>query len=155
MTIANQANYTTETTLRVRYQETDQMGVVYYANYLVWFEVGRSDFIRNQGYSYQLFEERGLLLPVVEVQCKYLAPARYDEEIVVLTRLAEFSGGKMVFEYRIMRAEDRKLLVTGMSKHLWVNKEMKRVNIKHLYPEVFDKLAALCPKEKDGSRCSG
>lgn len=155
MTLTNQANYTTETTLRVRYQETDQMGVVYHANYLVWFEVGRSDFIRKLGYSYQLFEERGLLLPVVEINCKYLAPARYDEEIVVITQLAEVSGGKVVFEYQVVRSSDRKLLVTGTSKHLWVNKEMKRVNVKRLFPEVIDKLAAVCAKKEDETRCSG
>ncbi len=155
MTLTNQANYIIETTLRVRYQETDQMGVVYHANYLVWFEVGRSDFIRKQGYSYQLFEEQGLLLPVVEINCKYIAPARYDEEIAVLTQLAEVTGSKMVFAYEVVRESDRKLLVKGTSKHLWVNKEMKRVNLKRLFPEVFDRLTAICAKKEDETQCSG
>ncbi|MFC4544749.1 acyl-CoA thioesterase [Paenactinomyces guangxiensis] len=155
MTTTNHTNYTTETHLRVRYQETDQMGVVYHTNYLVWFEVGRSDFIREQGYSYQELEEKGILLPVVEINCKYLSPARYDQEVVVTTRLADFSGGKIIFEYEARKKEDNQLLVTGVTKHLWVNKEMKWVNIKRLFPDLFAKLNAVCTKKEAETHCSG
>jgi acyl-CoA thioester hydrolase len=132
--------------IRVRYQETDQMGVVYHANYLVWFEVGRSTFIREQGYSYQQFEQMGLLLPVVEAHAVYRAPARYDEEITVVTRIAELGSSKIVFEYEVIREADGRLLATGYTKHVWVNKEMKRVNIAQQMPELYEKLLSLQKK---------
>jgi acyl-CoA thioester hydrolase len=138
----------TESVLRVRYQETDQMGVVYHSNYLVWFEVGRTDWIRQFGWSYREFEERGLLLPVVEVQCKYIRPARYDDEVVVRTELDSFSGGKLVFRYEVVRKEDEQLLVTGRSVHLWVNREMKRTNIKRAFPELYELLGRICPQKE-------
>ncbi|TCS96748.1 acyl-CoA thioesterase [Hazenella coriacea] len=131
-----------ETTLRVRYQETDQMGVVYHSNYLIWFEVGRNGFIRQQGYSYQDFENKGLLLPVVEAQCKYRSPAKYDEEVLVRTKLSELSGSKMYFEYEVVRNNDQTLLATGLTKHLWVSKEMKRTNMKKYFPELYERLAS-------------
>lgn len=155
MVVTQSLQVYTETSLRVRYQETDQMGVVYHANYLVWFEVGRSDFIRNQGYSYQQFENLGLLLPVVEINCKYFAPARYDDEVTVRTKLADFSGGKMIFEYEVVRKADQERLVTGVSKHLWVNTEMKRVNVKRILPELYEHLTALCDNKGDVDTCSG
>lgn len=132
-----------ETTLRVRYQETDQMGVVYHSNYIVWFEVGRNDFIRQLNHSYQDFEDVGLLLPVVEVQCKYRSPAKYDEEVIIRTKLSEFSGSKMYFEYEVVRKADRTLLATGLSKHLWVTREMKRTNIKKYFPDLYEQLVSM------------
>ena len=75
--------------LRVRYQETDQMGVVYYANYLTWFEIGRTEFVRHFGTTYREIEAKGLLLPVVDAECSYLSPARYDDRVAVCTTIAE------------------------------------------------------------------
>ncbi|WP_124726927.1 acyl-CoA thioesterase [Staphylospora marina] len=129
-----------ESHLRVRYQETDQMGVVYHSNYLIWFEVGRTDWIRQFGHSYREFEEKGLLLPVVEVYCKYIRPARYDDEVIVRTRLGEFGGSKLEFRYEVNRKQDGQLLVTGRSVHLWVDKNMKRTSIKQVFPELYAKL---------------
>lgn len=132
--------YTSESVIRVRYQETDQMGVVYHTNYLVWFEIGRTDYIRHFGISYRKLEEWGLLLPVVDVQCRYLQPARYDDEISIYTHLSAYNGSKLTFSYEAKRKNDQLILAKGTTTHLWTDRSMKRVNIKRKYPEIYEKL---------------
>jgi acyl-CoA thioester hydrolase len=145
--MANHTTAVSESVIRVRYQETDQMGVVYHANYLVWFEVGRTEWIRKLGYTYKDLEEKGLLLPVVDLHVRYAAPARYDDEVTVRTRITEVAGGKLTFHYEILRRDDGQLLVTGTTTHLWVNREYKRVNLKHAFPALYERLAALVQEE--------
>lgn len=135
-------SHVSQAPIRVRYQETDQMGVVYHANYLVWFEVGRTTFTRDLGYTYQEMEKLGVMLPLVEAHANYRSPARYDDELIVYTRLTEFSGSKMVFEYEVIRKADEKLLATGHTIHLWVDLQMKRINLKERLPEVYARLEA-------------
>lgn len=91
------------TTTRVRYGETDQMGIVYHANYIVYFELGRTEFMRGHGVEYARMEEAGLRLAVVDVGARFLRPARYDEEITIETRLARATGVQLRFEYRVLR----------------------------------------------------
>jgi acyl-CoA thioester hydrolase len=134
--------YIAESTLRVRYQETDQMRVVYHTNYLVWFEVGRTDYIRHFGYTYHQLEEMGLFLPVVDLQCRYLAPAHYDEEISVYTQIAELRASKISFSYEIKHSADQQPLAKGVTTHIWTNQEMKRVNLQRVHPDVYTKLQA-------------
>ena len=123
--------------LRVRYAETDQMGVVYYANYFVWFEIGRTDFLRHLGYDYATMErEDGCLLPVVEVTCRYKAPARYDDELVLETRLLHLRTSVIKFGYRLMKpAADGAtlLLAEGETIHVVVNRQMQKVAIPEKY----------------------
>ena len=115
-----------ETRQRVRYAETDQMGVVYYANYLVWFEVGRVEYFRAQGFSYrQLEQEDDCLLPVVEARCRYRAPARYDDLIVIRSRIAARRGVTLHFEYEIARERDGQVLATGQTVHVFVDKNFE------------------------------
>jgi acyl-CoA thioester hydrolase len=108
---------TSVTTVRVRYAETDQMGVVYYANYFVWFEIARADLLRTLGWSYREMEETGVLLPVIEAQCEYRRPARYDDEIEVTTvgRLA--SPARMEFAYEVVVSGSRSVAATGRTSH--------------------------------------
>ena len=106
-----------ETTLRVRYAETDRMGVVYYANYLVWFEVARADLLRSLGWTYREMEESGVSLPVIEARCEYKAPARYDDEIVIRTEGWMRSPVRMEFAYRISRRDDGVVSAEGMTMH--------------------------------------
>ena len=108
---------TSETRLRVRYAETDRMGVVYYANYLVWFEVARADLLRSLGWTYREMEESGVSLPVIEARCEYKAPARYDDEIVIRTEGWMRSPVRMEFAYRIERQRDGVLSASGMTMH--------------------------------------
>jgi acyl-CoA thioester hydrolase len=108
--------------VRVRYAETDRMGVVYYANYLVWFEVGRTDLLRGAGWSYRQMEAEGFALPVIEVRCLYREPARYDDELEVRTRGALKSPVRIEFTYEIVRTADNAMLASGSTVHVTLDR---------------------------------
>lgn len=112
-----------ETCFRVRFYETDRMGVVHHAAYVTWFEEGRSSFTRAIGYPYSQMESEGVSLAVAEVNARYHRPARYDEEVVVATCLTDLLSRGMNFTYEIRRASDGELLVTGSSRHISVDAE--------------------------------
>lgn len=103
--------------VRVRYADTDQMGVTYHANYLVWFEVGRTDWLRHHGWTYREMEAEGFQLPVIEVQCRYLAPARYDDELEVHTRASLVTPARVRFDYEVKLAEGNGVAATGHTIH--------------------------------------
>jgi acyl-CoA thioester hydrolase len=103
--------------VRVRYAETDQMGVVYYANYLVWFEVGRTDLLRSAGWSYREMEIDGVSLPVIEAHCTYRESAKYDDELEVRTRGTMVSKVRVEFTYEVVRTADQAVLATGSTVH--------------------------------------
>lgn len=143
--------------IRVRYQETDQMGVVYHANYLNWFELGRTEWIRAQGISYRSLEEEGLLLPVIQLDTKFISPARYDEMIRIYTRLKSFGGLRVSFEVQICRCPEDghagdpvmtpqapvgELLVQGTTHHAWLNRSWKPVRIDRAYPKLYAMMKA-------------
>jgi acyl-CoA thioester hydrolase len=110
-----------ESTVKVRYAETDQMGVAYYANYLVWFEVGRSQYCNDCGFSYRDMErETGLFMIVAEARCRYKTPARYEDELIIRTRVTEVTRRTLRFSYEINRA-DGVLLATGETLHVLIN----------------------------------
>ncbi len=116
-----------ETRVRVRYAETDQMGVVYHANYLVWFEVGRVEFIRQVGLDYRSMEqEEGALIAVIEAKARYKAPARYDDELLVRTHLTGVRGSIVRFTYTVLRAGDATVLCAGETVHMVVGRDMRR-----------------------------
>jgi acyl-CoA thioester hydrolase len=127
-----------EARVRVRYAETDQMGVVYHSNYLVWFEVGRVELIRQMGLNYkQMEEEDGCGISVVDVHVRYRAPARYDDELVIETRLLAARGAVIKFGYRILRISDGILLSEGETVHVCVGKDMKKMCLPPKYAERF------------------
>jgi len=105
--------------LRVRYAETDRMGVVYYANYLVWFEVARTDWLRDTGWSYREMEATGVSLPVIEAHCEYRQPARYDDEIEIRTGASLISPVRIRFDYEVIRAGE--VLSSGHTVHAAVD----------------------------------
>jgi len=107
---------TSRSPVRVRYAETDQMGVVYYANYFVWFEIGRTDLLRTLGSTYRQLEAEGLSLPVIEASCQYAAPCLYDEELVVVTRGRLLSPIRVAFSYAVERA-DGAIAARGRTEH--------------------------------------
>ncbi|HTY85741.1 MAG TPA: thioesterase family protein [Silvibacterium sp.] len=124
------------TTLRVRYAETDQMGVVYYANYFVWCEIGRVEFFRQLGYDYKQMEiDDDCHLPVVESHCRYRAPARYDDEVVIETRVTAARSSVIKFAYRILRLDPdaEQLLAEAETVHVTVNKFMQKRNLPDRY----------------------
>ncbi len=124
------SNRASETAIRVRYAETDQMGVVYYANYFIWFELGRVEFLRQLGFDYKRMEtEDGCYIPVVETSCRYKAPARYDDVLLLETRLLHLRTTVLKFGYHLYREEEdgsRKLLAEGESVHVLVDREMRK-----------------------------
>lgn len=145
------------TSFRVRYQETDQMGVVYHANYLNWFEIGRTEMIRELGFSYREMEEAGALLPVVDLDVKYHQPARYDDQITVFTRMIDFSPLRIHYAYEVRRMSGKvlsdrdaatmigealpgELLTSGTTRHVWVNREWKPSRLDKNVPKLYDAL---------------
>lgn len=113
------------TSTRVRYPETDRMGVAHHAHYLVWFELGRTEWLRDLDLPYAEIEEEGVFLPVVEVGANYRAPARYDDRLLITTRLAWARGARMRLEYAVRREEDRVLLASGFTVHAAVDRRGK------------------------------
>jgi len=127
-----------ETRLRVRYAETDQMGVVYHSNHLIWFEVGRVELMREMGFSYRDMErEDGRFIAVAEVQCRYRAPVYYDEEIVVRTRLKTVRESVVVFVYELVRVDGRTLLAEGETTHIVTDSKMKVAALPEKYLKAF------------------
>lgn len=122
---------------RVRYAETDQMGVVYHSNFIIWMEVGRVELLRLLGYSYREMEQDGLHLPVAEVKCRYKAPAKYDDVILIRTRMVNLRGYLIHFGYEIIRDEDKTLLAEGESVHLVVGPDMQRCVLPEKYMVPF------------------
>ena len=114
---------TSASRIRVRYAETDTMGVVYYANYFVWFEVGRTDLLRDAGWSYRDMEADGYLLPVLEASCVYRQSARYDDELDVRTTGALLSPVRVKFVYDVVRPGDDLLLATGFTVHASIDRD--------------------------------
>ena len=127
-----------ETRVRVRYAETDQMGVVYHANYLVWFEVGRVELMRQRGLDYKTMEqEEGCWIAVVEATARYKAPARYDDELIVQTRVLMVRGPVIRFGYRIVRVADHHLLCEGETVHVVLGRDMKKCAIPKRYSDIL------------------
>jgi acyl-CoA thioester hydrolase len=131
-----------ETTIRVRYVETDQMGVVYHSNFIIWFEVGRVELLRQLGFEYRDMElVDDCHIAVVDVRVRYKAPARYDDQIVVRTRLKNVRDSLLHFTYEVARATDGTLLAEGETTHLVVDKNMERKALPEKYQAAFKKAA--------------
>ncbi len=135
-----------ETKVRVRYAETDKMGIVHHANYPVWFELGRSEFCRDRGFSYVEMEEKhDALLVVAEIYCRYKAPAHYDDEITVRTKVEEIRSRSMRFVYEIFRDSDGILLAEGETLHVVTDSNKKVRSL----PENYKELLLKTPVEAD------
>jgi acyl-CoA thioester hydrolase len=127
-----------ETTVRVRYAETDQMGVVYHTNYLIWMEVGRVELLRRLGFTYKEMERQdNCYIAVVEISCRYKAPAKYDEEILLRTRIKRFRASLIQFGYEILRASDKTLLAEGETTHIVTDSTLSRRSLPEKYLRVF------------------
>jgi len=118
-----------QTETRVAYAEIDAMGIAYYANYLRWFEVGRTEFMRSLGIAYKEMEEQGTFLPVSEVFCKYQVPARYDDVLIIETSVDFLKRASIQFAYRVLRKSDGIELVTGSTLHAFVDQKGRIVKV--------------------------
>ncbi len=126
------------TQITVRYAETDMMGIVYHGNYLPWFEVGRTNLLKEFGVPYRELERDGYFLPVIEVQAKYLRPAVYDDVVTIITTLREKPSLRIALEYEVMRGET--LLVTGKTMHAFIDREGRPARPPAIFVEKISKL---------------
>ena len=130
---------------RIIYGDTDRMGVVYYANYLRWFEIGRTELLRQTGMPYSSIEEMGLRFPVTEVSCRYFRPSRYDDVMTIETTLISLGRVTLTFSYRILRKEDGALIASGWTKHACVDEKGEVTKIPAKLEATLK--AAISPKE--------
>lgn len=128
-----------ETKVRVRYKETDAMGIAYYANYFVWFEVGRTEWLRALGLTYRELEKSGLFIPAIKASCEYRFPARYDDELVVATLFESLHAARISFLYEVRCAG--RLLAHGSTEHAFVNGEGRPVALRKKNPFLWKKLS--------------
>ena len=127
-----------ETRIRVRYAETDQMGIVYHANHFIWFEVGRVEFLRQLGFSYKEMEKAdNCFIAVVDARCRYKAPAQYDDEIMVRTRLKNIRESVIHFGYELVRVSDGALLAEGETTHIVADAQMRKTILPEKYMKAF------------------
>jgi acyl-CoA thioester hydrolase len=133
-----ESTFVHEAVVRVRYAETDQMGIAYHANHLVWMEIGRVEYCRAAGIRYKEMEEQdGILLAVAEAQCRYRHPARYDDEVSIRTRVGHLGSRGMQFDYELRLAASGALVAEGYTKHIFCDRSLKPVRLPQQYREKF------------------
>lgn len=130
--------YTSKTEITVRYAETDQMGIVHHSNYPVWYEVGRTDFIKAIGMSYSDIEEKGFMLPLIELKSCYKGSAKYEDELIVTTKIKQITFTRITFYYEVYNKNGNVLINYGETTHVWTNKELKPLNMKKKAPDIYD-----------------
>lgn len=127
----------TETILTVRYAETDQMGIVHHSNYSIWFEAGRTDFLKQTGVSYTEVESRNVMLPLYEITCRFKSPAKYEDEIAVITSLKELSRVRLILAYEVFNRKNNTLLATGETLHAFTDKDLRPLNAEKNIPDIY------------------
>ena len=127
----------TTSSVRVRYAETDKMGVVYHSNYLVWFEIGRTDWLRETGWTYREMEAEGIQLPVIEAHCEYRQGARYDDDVEIRTRATRLSPVRVQFDYEAIRRADGARLATGHTVHATIDRQGRPIRMPDRVRELF------------------
>lgn len=124
---------------KAKYYETDQMGIVHHSNYIRWFEEARIEYMSRKGYPYSKMEEMGVMIPVTEVDCKYRTPVKFDQEVLIHTGIDLFDGLRLTIAYEVRDKETDKLLVTGHSKHCFVNaKTFRPIRLNKEHPEMAE-----------------
>ncbi len=136
--------FASKTYLTVRYAETDMMGIVHHSRYYPWFEMGRTDFIKQTGISYIYMEKTlGILLPLTETHAKYIRGLKYEDEVMIETRISALGAAKISFAYRVFLLPDMILSAEGSTVHGFVNTDFKPINMKKKFPELWEKFNAL------------
>lgn len=130
--------YTSKTEIVVRYAETDQMGIVHHSNYPIWYEAGRTDFIKAIGMSYSDVEEKGFILPLIELKSCYKGSAKYEDELIVTTKIKQISYTRITFYYEVYNKNGNVLINYGETTHVWTNKELKPLNMKKKAQDIYD-----------------
>jgi acyl-CoA thioester hydrolase len=113
------------------------MGIVHHSNYAVWFEAGRTEFLKQTGVSYSEVEARGIMLPLYEITCRFIRPARYEDEIAVMTSLKEFSRVRLILSYEVINVKTSELLAAGETLHAFTDKTLKPLNAERAIPDIY------------------
>jgi acyl-CoA thioester hydrolase len=129
-----------QTKFTARYAETDQMGIIHHSNYAVWFEAGRTDLLKKLGVSNTEIEAKGVLLPLYAMNCQFKVPAKYEDEIMVITSLKQVSRVRLCFSYEVVNTLNQKLLATGETMHAWTDKALKPINADKVISDVYSVL---------------
>ena len=129
-----------ETKIIVRYAETDKMGIAHHSVYPIWYEAARTDAIKKIGMSYSEMEKLGIMTPLTELNCKYILPADYEDVLLVQVFISKLTPARVVFEYRIFKERDNTLINTGNTVHAFVGKNLKPLNLKKYFPNIYEKL---------------
>ena len=134
--------------VRVRYAETDKMGFVHHSVYPIWYELARTDLSKLAGFPYSKMEEDGVLTPLVELNCKYIKPAYYDDELVVTATVSKLTPARIVFYYEVFKDDSDKPINTGYTVHAIVNKDMRPINTKKLFPDIYQTMEKMMEEQK-------
>ena len=125
----------------VRYAETDKMGIAHHTSYIIWYEEARTEIIKSFGFTYSQLEEAGVMCPLAKLECKYIKPAKYEDELCVNVKISKITPVKIEFDYKILNG-DGDLLNEGKTIHPWVSEKMKIMNLKKEKPEIYGKMLA-------------
>lgn len=140
--------YTSKTDIVVRYAETDQMGIVHHSNYPIWYEVARTDFIKGIGMSYSDVEKKGYMLPLLELKSCYKGAAKYEDELLVITKIKQISFTRVTFYYEIYKKRENVLINYGETMHVWTDKRLKPLNMKKYAPDIYDSMLRVAQEDK-------
>lgn len=136
-----------QTKITVRYAETDQMGIVHHSVYPIWYEAARTEAIKKIGITYSTLEKNGIMTPLVELNSKYILPAEYEDVLTINVEISKLTPARIVFEYQVFKEGIDKPINTGTTVHAWVGKDLKPINLKKQYPDVFEKMMELANNE--------
>lgn len=135
-----------ETKIVVRYAETDRMGIVHHSVYPIWYEAARTEAIKKIGMSYSNLEKNGIMTPLVELNCRYISPAEYEDVLRIEVEISKLTPARVVFNYKVYKVGAEKPINTGSTTHAWVGKDLKPINLKKQYPDIFEKVSELVNK---------
>lgn len=127
----------TQSAFTVRYAETDQMGIAHHSNYPIWFEVGRTDFLKQIGASYSTIESIGVLLPLYEMNCRFISPAKYEDDLLIITKIEDVSRVRLGFSYEILNTKSKTFIAKGETMHAWTDKLLRPINSESSIPEIY------------------
>lgn len=136
-------SYTSETRLTVRYAETDMMGIVHHSRYYPWFEQARTDFVKKIGYTYSELEKMGFMLPLTETQCRYHYGLTYEDEVLITCRIEKLTVARIRFVYEVFKMPEMRKMSEGSTEHGIVDGNMRPINAKKAFPDVWEKLSTL------------
>jgi acyl-CoA thioester hydrolase len=134
--------YVSNTKIKVRYAETDKMGIVHHSKYYVWFEVARDDFIKQIDITYKKIEDMGIMMPLVETYCKYVKPAKYGDNVIIKTSIEKLSPVRISLNYKVLKEGSNELLAKGKTSQTFIDNNFKLINIQKKYPNLWKKLSS-------------